>query len=83
MLKTRYRIDIGTFNAMLFDQAGHCFICDSGDEDLVGDHDHTTGKVRALLCRQCNGLIGMADEDTWRFFAAVQYLELFDSSIED
>ena len=51
---------------MLAAQGGLCAVC--GDEPPPGgikassrlhvDHDHATGKVRALLCTRCNRGIG-------------------------
>jgi len=40
-------------------QDGRCAICGCQDSDLVTDHDHETGLVRGLLCRQCNTNEGM------------------------
>jgi hypothetical protein len=50
-----------------------CVIC--GDETkLVVDHDHTTGKIRGMLCNHCNrGLGHFRDDPTLLEFAA-QYL---------
>lgn len=33
---------------------GRCGCCREPDNELLIDHDHTTGYVRALLCRGCN-----------------------------
>ena len=45
---------------MLAQQGGVCAICssDPGDKRLAIDHCHTTGKVRGLLCAECNHGIG-------------------------
>lgn len=47
-------------------QEGKCGICKramlpSGKQSLSRcvDHDHETGKFRELLCRRCNGALGM------------------------
>lgn len=41
-------------------QGGRCAICQQpkGPEQQVLDHDHTTGFLRDMLCRNCNGLEG-------------------------
>lgn len=55
-----------------FDQ--WCAICAS-TEQLVGDHDHATGKARGILCRQCNLAVGNMGDDPVRLRAAAAYLE--------
>ena len=47
------------------------------DESPVIDHDHQTGIVRALLCRQCNAALGQFAEDVARIRGAADYLESF------
>lgn len=64
--------------AMCDAQGGVCAICMKVDPDghnLSVDHDHTTGAVRALLCKPCN--IGLANfrEDQDALIAAAAYLK--------
>ncbi len=43
------------------DQRGKCAICKnrfSEPKDVCGDHNHKTGHLRALLCRNCNSMNG-------------------------
>jgi hypothetical protein len=51
-----------------------CLICRKRTRDLVVDHCHETGYVRALLCSSCNGGIGMLGDDIERILAAAVYL---------
>lgn len=41
---------------------------------LAVDHNHTTGKVRGLLCRRCNSTIGFMNDNTKTVQAAADYL---------
>jgi hypothetical protein len=59
---------------MLDDQHHLCAICDSYLEDPYVDHDHTTLKVRGLLCLTCNAGIGMLQDNPDLLERAVQYL---------
>ncbi len=54
----------------------HCEICGADGTDV--DHDHSTNKVRGLLCRKCNTNLGFLEyvdklPDEWRR-AALSYL---------
>lgn len=49
-----------------------CQIC-RAPEDLHIDHDHGTGKVRGLLCRECNLGLGKFKDDPNLLRAAVRY----------
>lgn len=42
------------------------------------DHNHTTGKVRAILCSRCNGALGQFCDDTDLLKSAIKYLEKYD-----
>lgn len=54
---------------------GHCAICRKFyGEELFIDHDHSTGKVRELLCRRCNSAIGFLGDDPVAAMRAVIYL---------
>lgn len=44
-------------------QGGKCALCHMTTRLLVVDHDHATGKVRAMLCRNCNTIMGAVDAD--------------------
>ena len=39
------------------------------------DHDHETGNIRGLLCSNCNGILGRADDNPEVFLNAIKYLE--------
>jgi hypothetical protein len=47
------------------------------------DHNHETGKVRELLCSDCNKNIGLADESVDRFMALMVYLIRHEDTIAE
>lgn len=51
-----------------------CAICER-TEQLVGDHDHATGKPRGILCRTCNLALGNMRDKPELLRAAAAYLE--------
>ena len=60
-------------------QDGKCAICDMPIGQSPGDldHNHKTDRVRGLLCRKCNILLGMAKSDEYGIdilVSAISYL---------
>lgn len=51
-----------------------CQIC-GGTQRLSIDHNHTTGKVRGLLCSPCNTAIGNFKENPDTMLKAITYLK--------
>ena len=68
---------------MLEAQNNLCAICQevgfkmhSGiDSPLNVDHDHNTGKVRGLLCHNCNRALGLMKDNTEWLRRSISYLE--------
>lgn len=74
----RYGLTLEEYNLMNAKQNGLCWICNQPNitgQSLYVDHNHTTGKVRKLLCNKCNKGIGDFDEDISRIERAIQYLK--------
>ena len=80
-LQWSYGITIEDYEAMLDAQDGRCAIsaCDATEPGGRGgwhvDHDHVTGKVRGLLCTNCNSGLGRFRDDPAVLRAAADYLE--------
>jgi len=58
-------------------QNGKCLICGKSSikpSDLRIDHDHKTGKVRGLLCHNCNSGLGFFKDDPKIMIRAIEYL---------
>jgi hypothetical protein len=62
------------YQRLIDKSGGRCAICENDEKDLVIDHDHKTGKVRGLLCRQCNSGLGMFGDSMDILKAAILYL---------
>lgn len=78
-LKRKYGISQEEYDAMLINQNGGCALCDRTPEEegrqLAVDHDHTTGKVRGLLCWWCNHKTLGRHSDPSYFRRIADYLE--------
>jgi hypothetical protein len=76
--KSRYGITDEQYDHMLKAQSFGCKICGTHHFPYKGpcvDHDHTTGKVRGLLCFNCNRGIGAFKEDVAIVEKALKYLQ--------
>jgi Recombination endonuclease VII len=76
-LTRRYGIGAPEFDALVREQDGVCPICDKPDPEHV-DHDHVSGRVRGILCFNCNGGLGQFGDDPERLVRAQLYLEWSD-----
>ncbi len=76
----RYGIGPDDFAAMVKAQDGRCAICRQVPQpDRMGrafqvDHCHKSGKVRALLCTNCNLMLGNGRDDIAILEAGIAYL---------
>lgn len=75
-----YGMPLHEYERMRLNQHSRCAVCGKHEQDtrrkrLFVDHSHATGKIRALLCQQCNTALGMAHEDIDILLALVGYLE--------
>ena len=71
-LKIKYNLTSQDYLEMVNKQKNLCAICGKPEHRLLKtgdikplsvDHNHTTGVVRELLCKDCNALLGFANED--------------------
>jgi excisionase family DNA binding protein len=56
--------------------AGVCAICFSTTRRTGLDHCHATGRIRGVLCLNCNSGLGMFGDSIERLKQAVRYLTL-------
>lgn len=68
------------WETLLHQQDGVCVICDCPSAEshqgmLHVDHDHDTGRIRGLLCHNCNQSLGRWNHDPALLRRAADYLE--------
>jgi Recombination endonuclease VII len=73
-LKQKYGIGAAEVDALISAQGGLCALCEVRPATQV-DHDHKTGKVRAILCLHCNAGMGAFKDDPDIIESAIKYLE--------
>jgi hypothetical protein len=74
-LKKYYKITVEEYKSLLRKQRNRCAICRIKLSTPHVDHDHKTKKVRELLCRHCNHLLGNAKENINTLLRAINYLK--------
>lgn len=72
-IEKAYGISISEYNLMVETAGGRCAIC-RRVRALVIDHNHATGEVRGLLCKNCNTGIGLLEESIEVLRSAERYL---------
>jgi hypothetical protein len=82
-LNTSYGISLREYDELWEKQKGVCAICERPETTkqhgrmarLAVDHDHKTGKVRGLLCRKCNNMLGCSGDRVDILLKGAAYLE--------
>lgn len=78
--KSHYGLHPHVFDALLGEQAHRCAICRgrprSKRKQLAVDHDRRTGRIRGLLCENCNRAIGLFDHKSRTLQRAARYVSV-------
>lgn len=74
-LKRKYGLSLEQWKELLALSEGRCAICGTKPRRLCLDHNHRTGKVRGILCDECNRGIGLLKDDSDIVFEAAKYLK--------
>ena len=77
--KHPFKITEEEYNKLFNVQEGKCRICGRHqsvlNKRLGVDHDHVTGKIRGLLCNNCNLILGHANDNVHILTEAIKYLQ--------
>ena len=77
-LKSKYGMTLEDYDQLLEEQGGGCAVCGAtkslGRDTLNVDHCHTTGKIRGILCSECNMALGLLGDDPERIRKLEEYL---------
>lgn len=85
-IKTKYGLTPEDYKAILAKQGEVCEICKQPESGKHGhlsvDHNHATGKIRGLLCTDCNVGIGRLKDSIATLRSAIDYLKRSESGLE-
>jgi hypothetical protein len=75
--KTGLTLDEASLHSVIASHRGTCWLCDKvvTGFDMCVDHDHATGRVRGILCRNCNCGLGLAEDKPKIIESLIAYLE--------
>jgi len=76
--KKNYGITLDQYEQKLKDQDSRCPLCKTHQSELprrlAVDHNHDTGKIRGLLCGDCNRALGLFKDNPEICINAANYL---------
>ncbi len=80
-LNKKFGITLEHYDGMRKDQNYKCYICQRSEDELdrclAVDHCHTSGKVRGLLCGNCNRYLGQIADNIEAAKNLLSYLEKY------
>ncbi len=78
-LRRTFGITVEQYEEMVNGQGGECRICHKTPKEkqrLHIDHDHETGRIRGLLCFNCNTALGWYETNTAAIAAHLREADL-------
>lgn len=78
-LRKNYNLSLAEYDEMLQKQDGKCATCQLHfsvfKRALAVDHDHSSGKIRGLLCGSCNSSLGLLKENFDTVLRLAKYIQ--------
>jgi hypothetical protein len=85
-LKRIYGLTLEDYDTLFEKQKGCCAICDRHQSELRGtfhiDHSHVDGRIRGLLCNNCNKYVVGNHKDGEKLRRAGDYIEKADTGFK-
>jgi len=78
LIKSKYGLSYKEWEGLWYAQDGRCAICDkfiAEPKNICIDHNHKTGEVRGLLCKECNLALGCFFDNPELTNLATEYLK--------
>jgi DNA-binding transcriptional MerR regulator len=73
-VKWKFGLRKDEYEQMIEKCDGKCNICHENMKTICVDHDHSNGKVRDILCRDCNYALGDLNDHIPLFYKCIEYL---------
>ena len=75
-----FGMSLAQFEEMKSKQGNRCAICGNPPKKraLAIDHDHSTGKIRGMLCYPCNVVLGLVSDSIVTLDRMIEYLKKHD-----
>lgn len=73
--KRKFNLDLKEVEDLINKCEGLCNICKIVLSKPCIDHDHKTGKIRGVLCPNCNAALGLFKDDPTLLKEAIKYLK--------
>ena len=86
--RRNYGISLADFNRMVLAQGNRCACCRTdkpgGRHNVWNvDHDHVTGAVRELLCKDCNIVLGLVEDSPEHLQKLLAYIAKHTHELDD
>lgn len=73
-LRTTYGITLEEYQHIFTAQGNCCAVCQNTSRRMHVDHDHTTGRIRGILCHNCNIALGLLQDNEHTLTNLAAYL---------
>jgi hypothetical protein len=81
-LRREFGLELGEYKRLFLQQNECCAICNTHQTEkarlFAVDHSHTTGKIRGLLCINCNTALGHVKDSVSTLEKMISYLKTHD-----